>query len=415
MAITTNYAAYNSYTARLYNGVGSAATIVAKPDGATTQTTAATTLRESAGVEVTLSPAALKALADVAAAHTADTEEAVTAKLRAVLSDIFIDSLNEAQSAGKAQPMDNDPAHKAVAQQATNYLAGETDANPFAGKSLDALAAIVIDASGRYTTNERRAAFTEFSFLDGQTLEAAITPKTAAAQAAANQETPKSGDLARIASAQAATAFATGAAKDNPFAGKTRDELTAIVANDTGDYTINERRAAMTERNRLEQVVRDGLSKTPDEAARRIAANEKPASSDPQRLDVARQATRFAYGLSPNPFTGLMPAELNNIIYDETKSYTTNERRAALAELTRLSKLDGADDAQSATPTNPLDALVAQIDPFSGSDGAYSAMSMGSILRARNTATLLSLIGGEAGGGAGGSSGPSSLLSMLSA
>src|SRR5262245_58199348 len=111
MAISTNYSAYNSYASTLYNGVGSTASTQTKADGTTKQTTVATTLRESLSVEVSLSPAALQALAQYAAKKTDDTEEALTKKLRAVMSEIFIDSTDEARSADKARPKDTDAAH----------------------------------------------------------------------------------------------------------------------------------------------------------------------------------------------------------------------------------------------------------------------------------------------------------------
>ncbi len=417
MAINTNYGAYQSYTSLLFNGTSSTAGTATKPDGTTKQTTAATTLRETVGVEVTLSPAALQALASYAASKTEDTEDAITAKMRAILDDIFISGVKEAQAAAKALPKDGDAVHKKIAQQATDYLSGKTDENPFAGKSLVDLASIVVDTTGRYTLNERRAAFTEFSFLDTSTLDKALSLETDAQKAAANAEMPKSNDPARIASAQAATSYVTAVTKDNPFAGKTRDELTAIIANDNGDYTINERRAAMAERSRIELVVRDGLSKTLDTTTRRAADNEKPPGTDQARSDRARQATRFTYGLSPNPFTGMMPAELNSILYDESKSYTTNERRAALAELTRLAE-GGSSEEEGAQ--NTTDSLMSQFDPY-GSQGAYSVLQMRSVLRAQNTSMFLGLLEaagngqsgftGLLGGNSAGNSG--SLSSML--
>lgn len=59
---------------------------------------------------------------------------------------------------------------------------------------------------------------------------------------------------------------------------------------------------------------------------------EIPDTQDPTLLERARQATYYANGLGKNPFSGLPRDQLELIIYDDSGSFTINERRAALYE-----------------------------------------------------------------------------------
>ncbi|OSN03109.1 hypothetical protein AU510_15685 [Lonsdalea britannica] len=59
---------------------------------------------------------------------------------------------------------------------------------------------------------------------------------------------------------------------------------------------------------------------------------EVPASDDPQRLTQAQQATDFTNGKASNPFKGMSRDQLALITYDDSGSFTVNERRAALRE-----------------------------------------------------------------------------------
>lgn len=57
---------------------------------------------------------------------------------------------------------------------------------------------------------------------------------------------------------------------------------------------------------------------------------EVPPSDDAQRLNQARQATDYLNGKGANPFKGLSLEQLTLIVYDESDTFTVNERRAAL-------------------------------------------------------------------------------------
>lgn len=64
-------------------------------------------------------------------------------------------------------------------------------------------------------------------------------------------------------------------------------------------------------------------------------ASHVPETDEPERLERAAQATRFianGYRLDPsvaNPFAGLSREQLTLIVYDDSGSYTLNEREAA--------------------------------------------------------------------------------------
>lgn len=69
--------------------------------------------------------------------------------------------------------------------------------------------------------------------------------------------------------------------------------------------------------------------------------SEVPKSKDPELLARAKQATAFMVacrhgGGEKNPFAGLSREQLANITYDDSGTYTFNERIAAYAETSRI-------------------------------------------------------------------------------
>jgi hypothetical protein len=400
MAINTTYNPNytQSYISQLYTGAGSAATTTGTGANAK-KSTAATELRNESGVEVTLSAAALQALAQqTAKTETDDKDDVITARIKSLLAALVLDNAKQAEAADKALPADANSARKKAAQQATDFLHGKA-ANPFKGRDAQELAAIIVDTTNAYTLNERRAAFAEFARQDNAKLLDELTPKTDFDRKVNDAEVPKAGDADRLASAKQATEFLAGKeGVKNPFAGKSRDELTAIVANDTGDYTVNERRAALAERDKQEKTIRDTLATPLSAAARHDADKEIPVSVDAARLAQARQATRFAYNLDSNPFAGLTRDELNAIVYDETKSYTVNERRAAFAELKQYLPSDGTTSSSSDTDTDAStdDSSDKNKDDPYHTGGAYNMFQMRQVMRAQNMSLLLSVLNSSA-------------------
>lgn len=68
----------------------------------------------------------------------------------------------------------------------------------------------------------------------------------------ANAEVPNSDDPVRLARAKQATVFCQNPSNDsaNPFLGLPREDLTKIIYDDSGAYTVNERSAALSEQQR---------------------------------------------------------------------------------------------------------------------------------------------------------------------
>lgn len=72
-------------------------------------------------------------------------------------------------------------------------------------------------------------------------------------KAAHDAEVPDSSDPDRLERSIAATAFVNGRGA-NPFSGMTRDQLALIAYDDSGAFTVNERRAAWSEAQAQQQV-----------------------------------------------------------------------------------------------------------------------------------------------------------------
>ncbi|MFJ5333206.1 hypothetical protein [Pectobacterium versatile] len=66
--------------------------------------------------------------------------------------------------------------------------------------------------------------------------------------------------------------------------------------------------------------------------SQKIHAEELPDTDDLELLARAKQANDFANGRGTNPFKGLSRDQLALIAYDDSNTFTVNERRAALLE-----------------------------------------------------------------------------------
>lgn len=67
-------------------------------------------------------------------------------------------------------------------------------------------------------------------------------------------------------------------------------------------------------------------------ANKKLNDAEVPDTQDPELLARAANATQFVNGSGKNPFAGMSSDQLSLIIYDDSGSFTTNERRAAFSE-----------------------------------------------------------------------------------
>jgi hypothetical protein len=70
------------------------------------------------------------------------------------------------------------------------------------------------------------------------------------------REVPEPADAAALSSASAASAYVADLSTPNPFAGRSRDQLSAIVNDESGTFTTNERYAAHRQANEEEQAWR---------------------------------------------------------------------------------------------------------------------------------------------------------------
>jgi len=99
------------------------------------------------------------------------------------------------------------------------------------------------------------------------------------------------------------------------------------------DKTLTRSELADKAKSILNHVVGDSYY-----ANKELHDSEIPNTSDPELLSRAKQAKEFVNDASrgghsiKNPFSGLSREQLSNIIYDESSTYTVNERHAAWRE-----------------------------------------------------------------------------------
>ena len=99
------------------------------------------------------------------------------------------------------------------------------------------------------------------------------------------------------------------------------------------DKTLTRSELADKAKSILNHVVGDSYY-----ANKTLHDSEIPKTSDPELLSRAKQATAFVNDASrgghsiKNPFSGLSPEQMSNIIYDDSGTYTVNERHAAWRE-----------------------------------------------------------------------------------
>lgn len=132
----------------------------------------------------------------------------------------------------------------------------------------------------------------------------ATSNKTAVAQASGY-------DTVTISSEASAALTATGSSDDDPYAGMSQTQLQAIHS----------------------QVIEE-LSVDSDETGLVANAAQLPNPATTDSIASAKSATAFvdSGGNTPNPFSSLSRTALTKIIYDQSGTYTTNQRLAAMAQ-----------------------------------------------------------------------------------
>lgn len=99
------------------------------------------------------------------------------------------------------------------------------------------------------------------------------------------------------------------------------------------DKTLSRSELASKAKSIVNQIVGDLYY-----ANKTMHDSEIPDTSDPELLSRAKQATAYVNDASrggrsiKNPFSGLSKEQLSHIIYDESDTYTVNERHAAWRE-----------------------------------------------------------------------------------
>ena len=132
----------------------------------------------------------------------------------------------------------------------------------------------------------------------------------------------------------------------NKNAEKTQTGSTASGTSlNRSDVTVSKQAYTQAKFDSYETMDRNTLRKTGlallhqlDIAGTKKANEEVPDSNDPQRLARAKQATEFCLrrsDIQKNPFLNLPREELTKIIYDDSGTYTVNERSAAHSEQCR--------------------------------------------------------------------------------
>lgn len=87
-------------------------------------------------------------------------------------------------------------------------------------------------------------------------IDAVLYTLDEAHKATAAKEVPQPNDAQSAASAAAATAYVNDDSQPNPFAGLSREQLATIANDDSGAFTINERRSAFMQAYNEEQAWR---------------------------------------------------------------------------------------------------------------------------------------------------------------
>ncbi|WP_253911924.1 hypothetical protein [Pseudomonas sp. CVAP len=93
------------------------------------------------------------------------------------------------------------------------------------------------------------------------------------------------------------------------------------------DSSLSRKELGMKASELLSKISGDGYF-----ANKKANDAEVPDTQNPELLARAKNATQFVNGSGKNPFAGMSSDQLSLIIYDDSGSFTNNERRAAWSE-----------------------------------------------------------------------------------
>lgn len=134
------------------------------------------------------------------------------------------------------------------------------------------------------------------------------------------------------APANPAAASATPAASSTVTISTLASQLAASAARaQVRDSTLTRTELGAKAKSILDKIIGDSY-----DLNRSKNDSEVPNTKDPALLERAKQATAYTQsnnqGGVKNPFAGLSGEQLSNIAYDDSGTYTVNERRAAYLE-----------------------------------------------------------------------------------
>lgn len=153
--------------------------------------------------------------------------------------------------------------------------------------------------------------------------------------------TPQTGDAAAFKAASTAERPSDSPETKNATSTQTGSTQTiSILSRQLADSAARaEKRDSTLSRSELADKAKSVLDKIIGDSYylnRAKHDSEVPKTDDPALLARAKQATAFAQtngrGGVQNPFAGLSREQLSNIAYDESGTYTVNERHAASYE-----------------------------------------------------------------------------------
>ncbi len=120
----------------------------------------------------------------------------------------------------------------------------------------------------------------------------------------------------------------TGSSKSSVAVSTLAQQLSAAAARaQTRDAGLSRKDLGQKAASLLSQISGDNYF-----ANKAKSDAEVPDTSDPALLARAKQATAFVNGQGSNPFKGLSRDQLDLIAYDDSGTFTVNERRAAWSE-----------------------------------------------------------------------------------
>lgn len=131
----------------------------------------------------------------------------------------------------------------------------QTEESSSASSSVSSLARLLADAATRAEERDSSLSREELAQKASSINKFLVQASYTANRAKYATETPDSDDPARLAQAQQATDYVNENGS-NPFKGLSYDQLTLIIYDESGDFTVNERIAAWDEAYDQEQVYR---------------------------------------------------------------------------------------------------------------------------------------------------------------